>query len=59
MSEIAAAEAKMIRAKEALLKYVEQRKALDGDQYRKLVTRVKKTEAEFLAVVMNLGIGNK
>ncbi len=46
--EVAAAEARMNAAKQALLKYVEQRTKLDGDQYRRLVAEVKSAEAEFL-----------
>ncbi|MGZ4814122.1 MAG: hypothetical protein ACXVZV_01845 [Terriglobales bacterium] len=55
MSEITVAETKMNAAKNALLRYVEQRKALDGDQYRRLVARVKRAEAEFMRGVSELG----
>ncbi len=48
---VEAAEAKMLAAKEALLGYVEGRDALDRDDYRRLVARVKKAEAEFLEEV--------
>jgi hypothetical protein len=46
-----AAEARMNSAREALLHYVEQRKELDGAQYRRLVARVKRAEAEFMSIV--------
>ncbi len=51
MSDIATAEAKMAAAREALLKYVEQRKQLDGDHYRQLVAEVKRAEAQFMRQV--------
>lgn len=51
MEQVEAAEAKMNAAKEALLHYVESRKALDRDLYRRLVAHVKKTETEFLKAV--------
>lgn len=51
IEQIETAEAKMNDAKEALLNYVESRKTLDRDLYRRLVTQVKKAEAEFLKAV--------
>lgn len=51
IEELEAAEARMSSAREALLSYVERREALDGEQYRRLVARVKKAEAEFMNVV--------
>jgi len=48
---VEAAEAKMNNAKEALLNYVESRKTLDGDHYRRLAARVKKAEAEFMKAI--------
>jgi hypothetical protein len=54
IEEVEAAEARMNSAREALLSYVEQREALDGEQYRRLVARVKKAEAEFMNVVSGL-----
>jgi hypothetical protein len=51
IEQLEAAEAKMNAAKESLLSYVEQRKVLDADQYRRLVARVKKAEAEFIRAV--------
>jgi hypothetical protein len=51
LEEVDAAEARMNAAREALLKYVEQREQLDGEQYRRLAARVKKAEAEFMSVV--------
>jgi hypothetical protein len=53
MDDIETAEAKMNAAREALLKYVEQRKSLDGEHYRRLATRVKKAEAEFMRAAYN------
>lgn len=49
-----AAEAKMNNAREALLNYVESRKALDRDHYRRLVAQVKKAEAEFMKAISAL-----
>lgn len=51
IEQIETAEAKMNDAKETLLNYVESRKTLDRDLYRRLVTQVKKAEAEFLKAV--------
>jgi hypothetical protein len=49
-----AAEAKMNDAKNALLNYVESRKALDPALYRRLVAQAKKAEAEFLKAVSDM-----
>ena len=51
---IEAAEAKMNNAKDALLNYVESQKTLDRDHYRRLVARVRKTEAEFMKAISDL-----
>lgn len=51
IEEMEAAEARMNSARKALLNYVEQRTELDGEQYRRLVARVKKAEAEFMRVI--------
>ncbi len=51
LEEMEAAEAKMNTAKNALLDYVEQRQTIDREQYRRLVGRVKKAEAQFLQAV--------
>ena len=48
MDEVTAAEARMNAAKDELLDYVENRKALDSAEYRRLVAKVKRAEAEFL-----------
>ncbi len=45
--QVAAAEARMNDAKNALLSYVEGRTTLDGEEYRRLVADVKRAEAEF------------
>jgi len=55
MDEVEAAEAKMNEAKEALLKYIEGRKSIDRERHTRLVARVKKTQAEFLKVLSELG----
>ncbi len=55
LEDVARAEARMNAAKDALLDYVQQRKRLEGKQYRRLVARVKKTQAEFLGAVSQLG----
>ncbi len=52
--EVAAAEAKVNSAKNALFNYVEGRNTIDRDRYRRLVERVKKAEAEFLRAVSKL-----
>jgi hypothetical protein len=54
VEDVEVAEARMNAAREALLNYVERREQLDGEQYRRLVTRVKKAEAEFMNVVASL-----
>jgi hypothetical protein len=54
IEEVEAAEARLNAAREALLKYVEGREQLDGEQYRSLVARVKKAEAEFMSVVAKM-----
>lgn len=51
IEEMEAAEARMNSARKALLNYVEQRTELDGEQYRRLVARVKKAEVEFMRVI--------
>jgi len=51
IDELETAEARMNSTREALLRYVEQREPLDGEQYRRLVARVKKAETEFMRVV--------
>ena len=55
MSNIEALEARMNRAKEALLGYVEQRTNLDAAHYGQLAALVKKTEAAFRKAVAQLG----
>ena len=52
--DVEAAEAKLNRAKDALLSYVEQWKELDQADYKRLVARVKKAEAEFMNLVSGL-----
>ncbi len=54
--KVAAAEARMNAAKHELLSYVEQRKTLDSGEYRRLITKVKRTEAEFLRINSKLGV---
>jgi hypothetical protein len=52
--QIEAAEARMSAARDALLTCVEKGLLLDQEQYRRLVARVKKTEAEFLKIFSEL-----
>ena len=54
MAEVEAAEVRMNNAKEALLSYVESGNTLHQDSYRRLVSQVKKAEAEFLKAVSEL-----
>ena len=51
LSAAEAAEARMNAAREELLSYVEGRRPLDRDKYRRLVQKVKNSEAEFMSVV--------
>jgi capsule polysaccharide export protein KpsE/RkpR len=48
VEQVTAAEERMNTAKQELLEYVQRRDKLDGDRYRKLVAKVKRTEAEFI-----------
>ena len=54
MDEVEAAEARMNAAQEALLKYIEKRELIDRDSHRRLVARLKKTQAEFLKAISEL-----
>ncbi len=49
------AEAKMIAAQEALLRYTEQTAHIDPERYHRLVARYKRAEAEFKKAVAGLG----
>ena len=51
---VAAAEARMNAAKDALLKYVESGGALDHEHYSRLVARVKRAEADFMKALSDL-----
>jgi len=55
VGQVEAAEARMNAAREALLSYVEQREGLDPGQYRRLVARVKRAEADFMKAVSGNG----
>lgn len=55
MEEVAATEEKMNAAKDALMSYIESREPIDGGQHGRLLARVKKTEADFLRAVSELG----
>ncbi len=57
IDDVEATEARMNAAKDELLNYVEERKALDPHEYRRLVPRVKRADAEFLKA--NSGLGNR
>ena len=53
--KVAAAEARMNTAKEALLNYVERGTTIDQEQYQRLAARVKRAEAEFLKALADMG----
>jgi hypothetical protein len=55
LEELEAAEAKMNAAKDALLDYIEGRKAIDRDRHRRLVAQLKKAQADFLKAISELG----
>jgi hypothetical protein len=55
MEEVEAAEAKMNAAKDALLKYIEEQKAIDRNRHRQLVAQLKKAQADFLRAISELG----
>jgi hypothetical protein len=57
MENTEAAEAKMNAAREALLQYVERPGTRDRDEYRRLVARVKKAEAEFMRAQSSFDAG--
>lgn len=52
--EVAAAEAKMNAAKEALMSSIERGKVVDHEQYQRLVKQVKNAEREFMKVLARL-----
>ncbi len=56
MKEVEAGEAKMRAAKNALLRYIEERQAIDRDRHQRLVAQLKKAQAEFLRVILELGV---
>jgi len=45
----------MNAAKDALLDYIEGRKAIDRDRHRRLVAQLKKAQADFLKAISELG----
>jgi len=55
IEEVEAAEANMNTAKDVLLQYAERQDTIDRDHHRRLVSRVKKTQAEFLKAISKLG----
>ncbi len=57
IEDITVAEERMNRAKDALLKYVESRpgKAIDREEYRRLVGRVKAANDRFMRALAQLG----
>ena len=55
VEEVEAAEAKMNSAKEALLNYIERRTTINRDLHQRLVSRLKKAQAEFLKAISELG----
>jgi hypothetical protein len=54
MEEVEAAEARMNRAKDALLSYIESEDAIDHDRHQRLVAQLKNAQAEFLKAVSQL-----
>ena len=54
LEEVERAEAKMNAAKEALLSYVEGKRPLDRNDHRRLVTRLKKAEQDFMKAISEL-----
>lgn len=54
MEEVEAAEARMNAAKDALLNYIEERKAIDHDHHLRLVARLKKAQGDFLKAISEL-----
>lgn len=57
IEDVTAAEERMNRAKDALLKYVEAApgKRIDRDEYRRLVARVKAANDRFMRALAELG----
>ena len=55
MEDVEAAEARMNKAKDALLKYIERRESIDRDRHARLLAQVKNAQAEFLKVLSELG----
>jgi hypothetical protein len=53
--EIEAAEVKMNPAKDVLLSYIETHAAIERERYRRLASRLKKAEADFLKAISELG----
>ncbi len=54
IEDVEAAEAKMNAAQDALLRRIETRIAVDRDDHRRLLAKLKKAKAEFLQAVSNL-----
>ena len=57
IEDIERAEAKMNSARERLLSYLENRGKIHGDEYRRLATRVKKAEADFMKTMGRARVG--
>ena len=57
LEDVTAAEERMNRTKDALLKYVESRpgKAVERDEYRRLVAKVKAANDRFMRALAELG----
>jgi hypothetical protein len=55
MEEVEVAEAKMNAAKDALLNYIEGRKAIDRERHRRLLAKLEKAQADFLKAISELG----
>lgn len=54
LEDVETAEARMHAAKEALLSYIEGRTPIQRDDHRRLLTRVKKAEQEFMKAISGL-----
>ncbi len=55
VEKVVAAEARMNSAKDKLMNYIEGRKTIDRDLHRRLIAQLKKTQAEFLRAISELG----
>lgn len=54
LEEVEAAEANMNAAKDALLSYIERGEAIDRERQRRLLSKAKRAEADFLKAISEL-----